>query len=145
MQAAPKAIGQVPYSPRFPQGKPLHPAQPLPRPKAKARARGSFFSFLMVASICLTPLALLQLSLQAYLTQTSYRAVRLRAAIEEQQAAQERMKVEMTALNAPERVQRLAIDKLSMTYPSEISFVSLPDDGISRTSYASLPAKEVAR
>lgn len=145
MQAAPKAIGQVPYRPRYPRNKSLHPSQPLPRPYSLARARGSFFSFLVVAAVTLTPLALLQLSLQAYLTQSSYRAVRLKAQIEEEKSVQEKLRVNVTEMSSPERVQKVAIEKLSMTYPAEINFISLPEEQTSPTSFARLPKEEVGR
>lgn len=145
MQAAPKAIGQVPYRPRYPRNKSLHPSQPLPRSSSLAGARGSFFSFLVVASIVLTPLALVQLSLQAYLTQSSYRAVRLKAQIEEEKSAQEKLQIKITEMSSPERVQKIAIEKLSMAYPAEINFISLPDEQTSPTSFARLPKEEVNR
>ncbi len=139
MQAAPKALGQVPYRPRFPQKESLHPShQPLPQGKKRVKARGFFFSFLVSASLILTPLAVLNLSLTAMTTKTSYQMERLKEDIRVEKSGQERIKVEIANLTAPERIQKLAIGELSMITPASVHFISMPDGNTSPANYAYL-------
>jgi cell division protein FtsB len=90
----------------------------------------------------LTPLALLNLSEKALVTQNTYRIERMKQTLETVRASQEKLRTEITFLKTPERIQKVATGKLSMVTPTEITFISLPA-GEESISYARLTSKEV--
>ncbi len=126
MQAAPNVFGQVPYRPHYPQKKHLHPSrQPLPQRQVKARP-DSVFGFFILAAFMLSALAVVNLSFRAVNTEQNYRLQRIKNEIAKNRADQERLKLEVVKLTSPDRIQRVATEKLTMTVPEEVSFLSLP-------------------
>lgn len=143
MQAAPNVFGQVPYSPHYPQNKKhLHPSrQPLPQRQVKARP-DTLFGFLILAALALSALAVVNLSFRAVSTEQNYRLQRIKNEISQNRADQERLKLEVARLTSPEHIQRVAIEKLTMTVPDEVSFLSLPNGKTSPKNFAYVSQKE---
>jgi cell division protein FtsL len=142
MQAAPNVFGQVPYRPHYPQDENLHPSrQPLPQRKIGAGSN-SLFGFLLLAVAVLSVLAVVNLSFRAVNTESGYRLQRIKNEIAQNKADQERLKLDIARLTSPERIQRVAIEKLAMTVPEEISFLSLPNGKTSPKNFAYVSQKE---
>lgn len=142
MQAAPKLIGQVPYSPRYPQKKHLHSSQ-QPLPQGHTSAPASFFYFLVIVCAVIGPLAVANLSIRAIVTEDSYRVQRLKTDIAAEHVAQEKAKLTIAHMRAPERIQRMATERLAMIAPADVTFISMPATATSPRNYAFLSSKEV--
>lgn len=145
MQAAPKAFGQVPFTSAYPQEQNIHPSrQPLPQSSIKGVTAGSLCGFFIAASLLLTPLALMNVSVRAIVAENGYRMQHIRNDIEGQKEVTEKIRLDNAKLASLERVKKVAVEKLAMTDPTvEAKIISMPANGVTSPEYAYLTEKEV--
>lgn len=144
MQAAPKAIGQVPYIPAYPRKQSSNPSrQPLPQGSARRAASGSICGLLIVSSLVLAPLAMVNLSVKAMLAENGYKIQKLESEIESQKQTSESIRLENARMASLERIKSVAVDKLAMIEPTvEAKIISLPGSDAASPEYAFLTTKE---
>ena len=144
MQAAPKAIGQVPYYPAYPRKQASKPSrQPLPQSSTRRAAAGTLCGLLIAASLVLAPLALVNVSAKAMVAENSYRIQRLQNEVEQQKQLTETIRIENAQMASLERIKSVAVDKLAMIEPTiEAKIISLPASDAASPEYAFLTTKE---
>ncbi len=144
MQAAPKAIGNVPYYPAYPRKAPSRPSRrPLPQNASRRAVSGSLCGLLIASSLVLAPLALINLSAKAMVAENSYRIQRLENNIEAQKQLSENIRIANAKMSSLERIKSVAVDKLAMTEPTvEAKIISLPGNGVTSPEYAFLNIEE---
>ena len=144
MQAAPKAIGHVPYIPAYPRKQSSNPSQrPLPQNVSRRAVSGSLCGLLIASSLVLAPLALINVTAKAMVAENSYRIQRLENNIEGQKQLSEDIRITNAKMASLERVKSVAINKLAMTEPTvEAKIISLPGNGVTSPEYAFLNTEE---
>lgn len=146
MQVAPKAIGNFPNIPAYPQKKASNPSRrPLPQSKTRTRtaAAETLCAMLVAAAIMITPAALVNLTVKAVAVENGYSIQRIKGDIDAQKAKGEDIKLTNAKMSSLERIKTVAIDKLAMTEPTvEARIISMPGDGVTSPEYASLTTKE---
>jgi cell division protein FtsL len=144
MQVAPKAIGNFPNIPAYPQKKASNPSRrPLPQSKTRTAAAETLCAMLVIAAVMITPAALVNLTVKAVSVENSYRIQRISSQIDTEKAKSEEIKLTNAKMSSLERIKTVAIEKLAMAEPTvEARIISMPGDGVTSPEYASLTTKE---
>jgi cell division protein FtsL len=100
--------------------------------KAKTQLRmpdlSSMFSFLLVAAVMMAGILIFNVSQRALIAQGALQNERLRSAYEKEQIKHQTLLMTKTELSAPDRIEQIAVEKLGMTNPCEVSYLELPTD-----------------
>ncbi len=144
MQAAPKAIGNIPYYPAYPRKATSRPSRrPLPQNTSRRALSGSLCGLLIASSLVLAPLALINVSAKAMVAENSYRIQRLENNIETEKQLSEDIRIANAKMSSLERIKSVAVDKLAMTEPTvDAKIISLPGNGVTSPEYAFLNTEE---
>ncbi len=65
---------------------------------------------------------------RAIITQSVFELESLKMALEQENLRQEKLKIAINTLKSPERIEKVALEKLGMVYPTQVSYIILPEE-----------------
>lgn len=90
--------------------------------KVTSFGRFIFFSFLLAATI------FVNLCQRVQMAQDVSDCEKLKALIRVEEVRQEKLVLDVVALKSPERIEKIAVEKFGMIAPTEISYITLPEE-----------------
>ncbi|MBI4743629.1 MAG: hypothetical protein HY776_02210 [Actinobacteria bacterium] len=116
MQAARKA--RV-YSPHIFE----KPSFKIAKRKHRSSNKTNYFSRFMVTLVMLTIAVTINISQHALIAQHAIRSDELKTVLQNEQVKNEKLQMQVDSMKSPERMKKIAIEKLGMVKPMEINYI----------------------
>lgn len=88
----------------------------------------SLFSFFLMSAIILAAILIFNVSQRALIAQGALQNKQLEDTFEQEQLKQQKLLLAKTRMSAPERIEKVAVEKLGMVNPAEVSYLELPNE-----------------
>lgn len=100
--------------------------------KTKSKLRmpdlSSIFSFFLMSATLLAAILIFNVSQRALIAQGALQNKQLKDALEKEELKYEKLLLTKIRLSAPDRIEKIAIEKLAMVNPVEVSYLELPEE-----------------
>lgn len=107
------------------------PRKQLKVVKARSRAQmpdsSSMFSFFLMFATVLAAILIVNVSQRALIAQGALQNKQLKDTFEKEELRQQNLFVAKTELCAPDRIEKIAIEKLGLVNPADVSYLELPN------------------
>lgn len=94
----------------------------------KEKARISTFGWFVFCVLLLAATVFFNLCQRVQIAQDVATEERLKIAIQQEELRQEKLVLQLVALKSPERIEKMALEKLGLVAPTEICYITLPEE-----------------